>query len=338
MQPYLAAKNALLHVLEVVPNEKVVIICDKEKEEIGEAFAKGCMQTGAWTRLIMLDPGPLRDRSGVRREIPDFLSEVVTSSKADVFVNLLRSNAQETPFRIRLIQLENRQRIRLGHCPGITMDMMKSGALSLSDDEYTAMQTKAQDLLRALTNTVAISITNGIGTGLRMRTRGRPFFTDTKLDWKTCKWMNLPVGEVLCGPEEDSLEGTLVCDLAVGGVGLLKSPVTVKVKKGQAVSVTSGDKHALKLLKQAFATDKWSDHVGEFAFGLNPKARLVDEFLETEKLGNTAHIAFGNNLDYPGGKNPSANHMDLLISAPDIEATKEDGSKVVVMKKGKIVV
>jgi hypothetical protein len=338
MEPHIAALNALKNVLEILPNERVVIICDKEKADIGEAFARGCVMTGSWTRIIMLEPGPVTKKECIRHTVPEFLSEAVTGSNADVFINLMRGPSSETPFRIKLIKLENRGRIRLGHCPGITLDMMESGALALTDEEYKVMQNIAQDLMASLANTVGVHISNDIGTDLTMRTRGRPFFTDTKLDWKTYKWMNLPVGEVLCGPEEDSLEGTLVCDLAIGGVGRVKSNVTVKAKKGKAVSVESKDKIALKDIQQALATDKWSDHVGEFAFGLNPKARLVDEFLETEKLGSACHIAFGNNLDYPGGKNPSANHMDLLISKPTVEVTKEDGSKLLVMKKGKIVV
>ena len=81
-------------------------------------------------------------------------------------------------------------------------------------------------------------------------------------------------------------------------------------------------------------TDEWSDVVGEFAFGINPKAKLVQEFLEDEKILGTTHIAFGHNTDFPGGRNASKNHMDLLISRPTVKITKADGSSTTILEKG----
>ncbi|MGW8289143.1 MAG: aminopeptidase, partial [Candidatus Bathyarchaeia archaeon] len=77
--------------------------------------------------------------------------------------------------------------------------------------------------------------------------------------------------------------------------------------------MSSQDKEHLQRIKETFATDDWSDVVGEFAFGINPKATFVQEFLEAEKILGTVHVAFGANTDMLGGKNLSKNHMDLLI-------------------------
>jgi leucyl aminopeptidase (aminopeptidase T) len=74
--------------------------------------------------------------------------------------------------------------------------------------------------------------------------------------------------------------------------------------------------------------------VGEFAFGINPKARFVEEFLEAEKLLGTIHIAFGNNSDFPGGNNPSKNHLDLLMSKPAVKVFNKDGSSMDVLVDG----
>lgn len=65
-----------------------------------------------------------------------------------------------------------------------------------------------------------------------------------------------------------------------------------------------------------------------------PKATFVQEFLEAEKILGTVHVAFGANTDMPGGKNPSKNHMDLLISEPTVKVTKENGETVTVLEKG----
>ncbi len=325
-----AARNALETVLEAVTGERLLIVCDGEKREVGAAFAEGTLTLGLWTRLMILKTG-----KKMRKEIPPHLLEVLTREKPDIHINLMRGLREETPFRINVVKLETRgRRARLGHCPGVTVDMLTEGALALTVEEHKRMQSFAEKLMRILEGTVQIELRNPFGTDLRLSTRERSFFTDTKLDWKTMKWMNLPTGEVLVAPVENSLSGRLVCDVAVGGVGPIKAPVEIAVKHGRAVKVASKNKGILKHVHETFATDEWSSTVGEFAFGINPKARLIEEFLETEKILGTVHIAFGDNLDYPGGKNPSQNHMDFLISSPTVQAFKENGTAITILDNG----
>ena len=325
-----AAKNALLNVLEATPGERIIIVCDSDHKDVGEAFSVGALEIGMWSRLVLLDS----DKE-VRKEIPSHLREIFISQNPDIFINLLRGSSEETPFRIKVIKMETRRRNRLGHCPGVNYDMLTNGALALTSEEYKKIQNFASKLMHRMQSAVAVRITNDLGTDLTLSVEKREFFTDTKIDWQSMKWMNLPVGEVIVAPLEDSLEGTLVCDLAVGGVGKLKKPVTIKARKGKAKEVTSQDKPALSKIKKALATDAWSSVVGEFAYGLNPKARITEEFLEAEKMAGTCHIAFGNNADFPGGKNHAMNHMDFLISKPNIEVTYDDGEKVEIMKLGR---
>jgi leucyl aminopeptidase (aminopeptidase T) len=329
MKPKDAAENALVNVLEAEPGEKIMIICDEELFDIGSAFAQAAVNLELWSRLITLRTAK------IRKDIPQNLLEALSSSKPDIFVNILRGKAEETPFRIKLIKMERRKRMRLGHCPGITLDMMKKGALALSDEEYKKMQGFAQKLMAKLMNAELINITSPSGTKLNLSTKDRAFFTDTKIDWKTMKWMNLPVGEVIIAPVENSLNGTLVCEEAIGGIGLIDERLEIKAKNGNAVNVKSNDKKVLKRVKSALSTDDWSSTVGEFAFGINTHARRCDEFLETEKIKGTCHIAFGNNSDFPGGRNNSANHMDFLISKPTVDAVMSDGDEIRILEKGR---
>jgi len=324
-----AAKNALENVLEARRGETILIVCDEEKAEVGEAFAKGAVALGLNTNLMILEK-PEEPRT----EIPAKLQKILTQ-KTDIYINLLRGSREETPFRIKLIKTEtSSHRARLGHCPGVTYDMLTEGALALTAEEHKSMQAHAERLIHVLEDTVAVEIRNPAGTNLTLSTKNRKFFTDTKLDWKTMKWMNLPTGEVIVAPVEDSMKGKLVCDMAVGGIGKLRKPVEVTAKKGRAESVLSQDTEHLRRVKETFATDDWADVVGEFAFGINPKASFVQEFLEAEKILGTVHVAFGANTDMPGGKNPSRNHMDLLISDPTVRVTKENGETVTILENG----
>jgi leucyl aminopeptidase (aminopeptidase T) len=326
-----AAGNALESVLDAVAGESIVIVCDDEKSEVGQAFAEGALALGLWTRLVILETG-----KEMRKEIPPRLLEILTQQKPSIFVNLMRGQREETPFRIKITKLETRDhRSRLGHCPGVTIDMLTDGALSLTSEDHHAMQSFAQKLLRVLEGVVKIDLHTPSGTKLSLSVDKRPFYTDTKLDWKTMKWMNLPTGEVLAAPVENSLSGRLVCDMAIGGIGPLKTPVELTVKNGQVAKATSKNQKIVKAVKDSLATDDWSSVVGEFAFGINPKARFVQEFLEAEKIMGTVHIAFGDNLDYPGGKNPSRNHMDFLMNHPTVKITRENGESAVVLQDGK---
>jgi aminopeptidase len=324
-----AAKNALKLVLEASTNERLLVVCDEQKREIGEAFTNGALSLGMWARLVVLDK-----QKESRTEIPAFLQSVL-EQKPDIYINLLDGNREETPFRIKLIKKETHDhKSRLGHCPGVTLDMLTEGALALTPGEHRWMQVHADKLMEMLKESAVVMVSSPAGTCLKLSVVGRPFFTDTELDWDTMKWMNLPTGEVIVAPVEDSLNGTLVCDMAIGGIGKLRKPVYVTAKSGKVVSVDSEDKEQLRRVKETFQTDEWADVVGEFAFGINPKARFVEEFLEAEKMFGTIHVAFGANTDMPGGKNPSRNHMDLLISVPNVNVTLKNGKKVTVLENG----
>jgi len=107
-----ASKNALENVLEASSCERIVIICDEEKAKVGDAFKRGALSLGLDTQLVVLTR-PIMPRI----EIPKKLEEIL-NQKIDIYINLLQDNREETPFRIKLIELEIRDRkARLGHCP-----------------------------------------------------------------------------------------------------------------------------------------------------------------------------------------------------------------------------
>ena len=317
-----AARNALEWVLEAKKDERLVIFCDDVRSDVGDAFHKGAVDLGLRTTFVLLKTSPVDFRS----EIPQEYLRLLTTERPDLYVNLLRGIREETPFRIKLIHAETgKHQTRLAHCPGITVDMLTEGALALTAKQHRQMQAFADDLMDKLRDSVKVEITNPSGTDLSFNVENRPFFTDTKIDWVTLKWMNLPTGEVIVAPLEDSLEGTLACDSAIGGIGPINTPFSITVKNGKVTETNSLDSFLKKRVDESLATDAMASVVGEFAFGINPKARFIKEFLETEKIKGTAHIAFGDNTDFPSGKNNSGNHMDFLVTKPTVKAYMKNG-------------
>ncbi len=328
MKTKVAAKNVLTCVLEAVAGEKIIVVYDDILVKIGEAFGDAALEMGLWTRLIQLDTRK------TRRAIPPELKEILVGERPDIYVNLLRGPSDETPFRIAITKLQTRRKLRLGHCPGISLGMLTKGAMALSARQYEKMQDFSRKLLGALSSVEKVNITSPTGTDLTMSVKDRGWFADAFFDWRTMKWINLPVGEVAVGPVENSLEGTLVSDGAIGGIGLIEKPVTISVSSGKAGEPVTDEAHVKKKVKAALNTDDWSSVVGELGIGVNPNARLSKEFLEIEKIKGTCHIAFGNNIDFPGGQNPSANHMDLLITEPTIQVEGLAG-QITIVRNGR---
>ncbi|HVO37033.1 MAG TPA: aminopeptidase [Candidatus Acidoferrum sp.] len=330
MEAVEAAMNALECVLEAKKGENIAIFCDAEKSDVCEPFSVGALKLGLKERLVKL-----KTERTFRKEIPPEIKEIFRRQRTDIFVNLLRGTREETTFRIKLTEMETQTcKARLAHCPGITLDMLTNGALALTIRDYRKMQDFANSLIRRLRQASHVEITNPAGTSISMSVERRPFFTDTMIDWNRLNWMNMPTGEVMVAPVENSLEGKLICDMAIGGIGPIRAAVGITAKNGKVQKTESQDDQVLRSVEDSLKTDNRASIVGEFAFGINPKARFVEEFLEAEKILGTVHIAFGNNLDMPGGRNPSINHMDFLISKPTVKIINEDNSTFDVLVDG----
>ena len=331
MKPLDSAINALVEILEVVEGERLLVVADGEKEGIADVFAEAGLKLGLWVRRIILE-----DTREYRREVPDFLREAIVNSRPNVALNLLRGVAEEVSFRISLIKMETgRAGARLGHCPGITMDMLTEGALALTKKEYKEMKEMAALLLSTLSGVKEVVVSNPEGTDFRLLVKDREFFTDVWLDEKLKPWLNLPVGEVIVAPLETKGEGVIVAE-AAGGIGRVEW-IKLEFSNGRVSLISSSEKEVEERVKKILKTDSQASLLGEFAIGLNKKARLVPEFLESEKIYGTIHVAFGNNSSFPGGRNRSRIHLDFLVIEPTVDIVYEDGNRLRILEHGDIV-
>ena len=311
-----SAKAALRNIVNAVPGEKAVIFCDDVQRDIGDIFAKACLDLGLWTKLVIL-----KTSDEVRREMGDGLKELLVLQQPHLCVNIFRHMDEETSFRGSFVKFERSIGARVGHCPGITKDMLTDGALSLTDHEYREMFNFGERLRWVLKGTESVHVTSPYGADFTLSTKGREFVVERT---------NIPCGEVMCIPPiGNSFNGKLVC--TAGGADRLyrDTPVTILSKNGLAGEIFCEDEEILRRVKAELDRDEGARYLGEFAFGINPKARLVDQFLEAEKVIGTIHVAFG------GEEYPSKTHIDLLVENPTIEILKEDGTSILVMEGGR---
>ncbi len=318
-------EKALSVVLGVKKGEKVVVVTDREKEDVGTVFYIGAKEIGAKTELVRL-PDNMRPLG----KIPTDLANAF--KKADVVINAFEGYPEETPFRIKLVELEIKAGARVGHAPGITMDMLLHGPMNA---DYRTVAQKAYALMEKFEDATEVHVTAPGGTDFTLSIEGRPFETDVKIKPGTIG--NLPAGEIWCAPVEDSMNGILVCDGSIGDLGPVKKPLYIYVENGRINSIESEDMDMVRKVEAVLSVDEMAKVVGELGIGLNPRARLTGNLLEDEKAGGTAHIAFGRNIDMPGGRNFSKTHRDFLFYKPTFEVTYRDGTVRTVMKDGEIV-
>ena len=313
-----SAMNALVVAKGATTGESLVVYSDPEQVKLGKMFADAGIRLGLWTRLVELEAG-----EEIRRELDNRTKELLTSSKTDLAVNVFRTKAGETSYRGRFMKVVRRRADRILHCPGISLDMFTEGAAALTEKEYEEMFAYGYKIRDALKGTHKVHVTCARGSDFSMDLGGKDFQVE--------KGTNIPTGEInVMPPIGDSFEGKLVA--TSGGVGRLyrETPVEIYSKDGLAGEVKCKDEGIRKRILEELDRDNGARYLGEFAIGINPKARVIDAFIEAEKVVSTIHVAFG------GSYRPSKTHLDLLIERPTVTAYKSDGTSFKVMDEGKI--
>lgn len=296
---------------------------DDERKKIGDAFLEGGRRIGADVELYML--------KGQRPfvDVPQELQNMIRGK--DVIINVITGIPEETPFRVNLVRVETDAGAKVGHAPGITESMMTEGPMTADHKKVSDI---AYNLMNAFRNAVKVHITAPSGTDILLAITGRDFDTDVSIE--KGRMGNLPSGEIWCAPIEDGADGVIVCDGSIGNLGQVPSPLTIEVVRGKVNSIKGDDESFLKRVLKLLNIDKMASVIGELGIGVNPKARITGNLLEDEKAGGTAHIAFGNNENMPGGKNNSKTHRDFLFHSPSCVVTYSDGATRMLIENGAI--
>lgn len=234
--------------------------------------------------------------------------------------------------------------------PSVTLEMFKKTV----PIDYDRLRKRAARLKDILDKAESVQITTAAGTDLRIGLHGRETKCDDGEFSKPGSGGNLPCGEVFISPELGSSEGTIVFDGSISshdGAILVKTPISARVKGGFVTEV-SGDMEAEELnrtlskaeetTRSFVAEGKLAEseldsylknirHLGELGIGLNPKAEIVGNILEDEKVLKTCHIAIGSNYDEDAN---ALVHLDGLIYYPTMTAELPGGEKVEFMTEG----
>jgi leucyl aminopeptidase (aminopeptidase T) len=321
-----AASGAIKYIFNPNYYDRILILTDKYSYNFAKAFNEAfhLLKCPINTFEIFDDDRPLQ-------EIPKELEALLPEKT--IVLNIIKAFPEEIPFRIKWIfKVEENKKIKMGHMPGITEDMM----LNSVNVDFEKMKQTASFLCKSFLNAEQLHITTEEGTDILLGVKDRIFSNDISI--KEGEMCNLPCGEIYCAPLETEAKGVIVFNASIGDIGILKYPLRVYVNKGKIVKFQSDDEILIKKISELTAVDEQARVIGELGIGLNPGARITGNMLEDEKTLGTAHIAFGNNEDFPGGgKNSSKIHRDYLFYQPTLEVEYLDGTKKVVLMKGEII-
>lgn len=307
------SKVVLKDCLAVRRGEKVLIVTDDLKVDIGRALYEGARDLGAEALMIVMQP---RKISG--EEPPAPVAKAM--EEADVVICPTESSLTHTQAKINAVK----NGARVATMPGITPEMFAQGAITADYQEVEKLTLKITDLLTK--GETARIVKNGYV--LTLSIRGRNGIASTGVYNKPGMSGNLPSGEAYIAPVEGTAQGEMMIDGSMVGIGKLEEPLYVKIENGNLVEVKGKNADAVQILLE----NERNSNVGELGIGTNSKAQLCGIILEDEKVYGTVHIAFGTNTSF-GGAVKADCHLDGVILKPDLFI-----DDVLVVRDGKILI
>jgi leucyl aminopeptidase (aminopeptidase T) len=295
------AENILKTNLAAQPGERFLTITDVDTYPIGRAFFEAGLKVGTESILSVM-----KERTRHGEEPPPPVARAWESS--DVFIAPTKYSLSNTQAR----KAANQAGARGATMPTITTAMFKTGAITA---DYSKVSMLCEKMGTLMDKAHRARVTSKAGTDITMSIEGRLKGRDTGLLHKRGDFGNLPAGEVYVAPVEGSAEGTLVFDGTIASVGVLKKPVAVTVKEGFATNITGGREAKKFNTLLSSVQKKEAYNVAELGVGCNPKARLIGNPLEDEKVVGTVHVALGDNSTI-GGNVQAGIHLDGIMLKP----------------------
>jgi leucyl aminopeptidase (aminopeptidase T) len=303
------AKRLINNYMGVRPNEEVFIVVDPATDMImPNALARATTECGAQYTIATMP-------ASVNGENATTCTNIVAmgATAADVYIGMTRSSGASV-YDGRIFELVGKGKLRL--CSMVMRDLdnyIKGGALA----DYEVIDKEGQRLAYFWKNKKQVKITSPAGTCLQASIGNHKPIIECGIAREPGEHMAFSDGEVSQGPNEGSMNGTLVIDGPICQLGLPASPVTMEVVNGLVHSITGEDLKVVDALKRIISNIPQANNIAEIGIGLNPSSLFNGDFEEEKKARGTCHIAIGDNICY-GGTVKCDVHIDMVMYKPTI--------------------
>lgn len=298
-------------------NEKILVITDEFKREIGYSIYKNALKLGHFSLYVEMKSAEVNGQEP-SKEIAELMK------KFDVVFCPTAKSLTHTDAR----RAASADGVRVATFPGITKEVMIRGM----NADYEKIARLSVKLKKILEKGKVIRVTSPSGTDISFSIAGRTAIASKGLFHKKGESGNLPTGETFLAPVEGTANGVFVVDGSMAGLGLIKNAnIEIEVKDGFAEKI-SGGTTAEKLIAMLKPFGKPGRNIAEFGIGTNNSAKLSGILLEDEKVLGTVHIAVGNNVTMGGSVNVPI-HLDGVIKKPTVYMDEK-----ILMKDGKLLI
>ena len=247
----------------MVPGQRVMIVADKERLDIGNALLDACQQRNAEPTLMVLEYLQARPHVGLHANLREAFSTV----EASVFVAGFEQG--EAQMRRELVAQAMQLRLRHAHMVGITKRSMLAG-FGADPRRVANVASLVRGLLRRDSTLRVRSID---GTDLEIRCNPAHKWTEHSGIIRRGTWENLPTGEIITSP--GSVDGVYVCNASMSEAfgsraGLLRwKPITLEFSAGILRSVRSPHGPLAREVESWSRSGLNFDRVGMVSLGIN---------------------------------------------------------------------
>ena len=316
------------------PEERVVVIHDEAAIEIADSvvYRARKISHGNVFPYMMERFGLRPDDGSTPLQFPRSIGHALGKADLSFYIAGQTKKNERESFRVPMLKIvNNNQRLRHVHMPGITMEAFLAGMSS----DYDIIRRVTRRVNSRVKDAEVIRVTTPLGTDFTAIVR--------KYRWEIAdgfaspeKWINLPDGETFTSPE--SAYGRIVVDGSLGDhfdqkYGLLhETPLNLIVDQGRVISVRcDGNDELQREFSEYIRIDENANRIGEFAIGTNIGIDgLIGNMIHDEKFPGV-HVAVGDPLsEFTGAEWESKVHCDMTMRLCNIYV---DGEQI--MENGK---
>ncbi len=315
-----AAYKLVSEVMLIKKGESILIYADTASDEkVVKATADACAILGAkaaimWFRTnpeVMMDPPePVIAAMNNADVLIEFCVNYVFYSKA--------YDAMMKKGRARYICLT-----------GMNFQSM---IRTIGKVDYPTMLMLGNRLVELTQKADKVQITNSAGTDIVAYNRGRKVCQPGEIARKPGQYML--GGQVGWNPVEETIHGVIAIDGWEWNVGIVQTPIKLKVEKGRIVDITGGKEAKVFASWLGGFKDPNMYRLAHYTYGFNPGIiKLTGVQNDDERLFGSVTFGFGTQGSIIGGPGWSAAaHTDCGIMSPSVllddVAIEKDGKYV----------
>ncbi|MFQ5912315.1 MAG: aminopeptidase [Nitrospinota bacterium] len=302
----------------VQPDETVLVITDREYEEQAQAVAVATHLAGA-EPIVMTIPA----RRYYEKEPPPLVAKAM--KEADVVLLTMPQLFSHFLYHTTARKEATDAGVRLANV------WLTPENWGLTAEEIIATRDLSVKVQGLLTKAKEARLRSASGTDLKLGLEGREAIMLSGLLTQPGESGAIPdYAEAAIAPMEGTAEGFFKVDASMLGVGLMKEPMTLRIKEGRLVEIEGGEERE-RLRKVLEKADDNAYNIAELGIGTVSRGNITGA-VDDKKLLGTAHVAVGDNHSI-GGIVVSNIHLDAVT----IDASLELDGKAVI-QDGKLVV